>query len=116
MQNELINFILSNYVFLALLFSLATAILSAWKLNLGVNINDAKAPIYFNFWLTLVSSLTGWFSLHLIINSYERIVLLGVSFADIFLLLVVVLGLIGLLPTFLVHILNEVAKLLKKIN
>jgi len=114
MQPAVLTLILDNYLLIAVIFSLLMAVMSTWIFKLSFKINDKQPPAFYDVWVSFVGAGIGWLALYSFIASFEKIIAQGVSFADVFLLLVTVLGIIGLLPTFLVKILNDTVNLITR--
>ncbi len=79
---------------------------------------DSESIKYFHFhqhWLNFVGSCIGWFSLYLFISILQKVEVKEISFANILLLIIGVIGIVGWLPMTLWGVTKSLADAVKRV-
>ena len=112
MQNLIIKFILENYIIISIIFSVFVGFYARFYFK----INNKAVHSLYDFWIGFSGSAIGWLALYSFINSLQNSGH-SLSFADITLLLISIIGIVGFLPRLLLNILDGVTTFIsKKIN
>ena len=109
MQDTIIQFFLRNYIFVSILFSIFIGLV----VELDIKIGGKPIGWLYKFWINFSGSMIGWFALYILIVFFNKTLLIGFTFAHLFLFLVAFCGLVGFLPKFLIEIIEGVASLIK---
>lgn len=120
MNNPVINFVLGNYIWLALGCSLFYGFFAERIFGNKIQREEAEKEFGWlghihQFWLNFVGSAVGWFSFYLFINVLKDIGLKGISFSYILLLVIGTIGIIGWLPLTLMGVIKSLTDVVKRL-